>query len=114
FQPLFVEWRARRREIPGRRQPQTAAIRQLDQFLNRRATDRVFANELSALVADERGGKQLSCAGRPGVDEQEQWFLNGSVARPGRDGFPLPTLGFAHGQGAGRHEKPRQRETLIE
>src|SRR3954462_9071713 len=54
-QALLVKRRARRREIPGRGQPEAAAVRQLDEALHRCPSDGVFADEIGALIARERG-----------------------------------------------------------
>ena len=80
FETFLVQRSAARREESRGRQPEAAAIRQPDQFLLRGATDRVFADEIRALVADERRREQLRAARRAGVDQQRRRKVDAAVA----------------------------------
>ena len=65
-----MERLARWTQIARVGQPEAAVFRQLDEFLNRGAADRVFADQFRALVPVERRGEDLGGAGRAGRDEQ--------------------------------------------
>ena len=52
------------------REPQTAILWQLDQLLQAGATDRVFADQLRAIVTVERGREHFGGTRRSGGDEQ--------------------------------------------
>src|ERR1700681_2133829 len=54
LQPLFVQRRTGRSEIARGREPHAAAVRQLDQPLDRGASDGVLADELGAVIPGHR------------------------------------------------------------
>ena len=69
-QALLVNRVAGRREVAQIRQPETALVGQPHHALPCGAAEGVRADQIRAIVAGERGGKDFRRSGRPDVDEQ--------------------------------------------
>ena len=115
FQPFFVQRIAFRREVARGRQPQAGAVGQPHQLLRRGAADRVLADEVGALVADHRRGKDLRRAGGAGVDEERP---PGSVTEPSPAPAAIvsraPPFDFADRERALADEQPRDGEPFVD
>ena len=115
FEPFLVKRAAVGRQVTRRRQPQAAAVGQLDQLLLRGAADRVLADELGALVPEQ--GRRQTVPRRPTCRCRSAATV-GSVIAPsparGGDRFLRRALRLAHRQRALADEEPREREAGVE
>src|SRR6185369_8954062 len=89
LETLFVQRLAGRRKKSSGGEPEAAAVGQPHQFLLGGATDRMFADQIGALVADERRREELRRSGGARVDQEGRGQTHAAVAASRRDRFFL-------------------------